>query len=284
MKKFLYHKSPISFRKSILKNGLIPSVGDSYRAHWNDKEDLTPYVFLYDHDLINGGEYDSTYDDDIYAVDVNQLDKKFLSRDIDKTMKGCFVYSKKIPTSALKLVYKGSNNDSFDLEKHSHIYQENRLNLIIKETVNNFLKERYENDSNISFKEYVDHDDMQISIFDNNEEMGYLIIVIHKDIDYLDSEISDTDSPETAYSVIKLLDKNKCVIEIADIEVKRNYRNKGVSKMLIKYILNKFKNNQFYLRVYPSGGVDENTFVNTFKKFGFIDVDSNENGTFMIKK
>lgn len=284
MKKFLYHKSPISFRKSILKNGLIPSVGDSYRAHWNDKEDLTPYVFLYDHDLINGGEYDSTYDDDIYAVDVNQLDKKFLSRDIDTTMKGCFVYSKKIPTSALKLVYKGSNNDSFDLEKHSHIYQENRLNLIIKETVNNFLKERYENDSNISFKEYVDHDDMQISIFDNNEEMGYLIIVIHKDIDYLDSEISDTDSPETAYSVIKLLDKNKCVIEIADIEVKRNYRNKGVSKMLIKHTLNKFKNNQFYLRVYPSGGVDENTFVNTFKKFGFIDVDSNENGTFMIKK
>lgn len=162
---------------------------------------------------------------------------------------------------------------------------ENDLHKIVKESVNQILNRRkYENDSNISFKEYVDNDGMQISIFDNNEEMGYLIIVIHKNIYYLDSEISDTDSPETAYSVIKLLDDNKCVIEIADIEVIRNYRNKGVSKMLIEYILNKFKNNQFYLRVYPSGGVDENTFVNTFKKFGFIDVESNENGTFMIKK
>jgi hypothetical protein len=74
----LFHKSPISCRKSILKKGLLPSVGDSYKAHWDDREDLTPYIFLYDHNTINGGEYDSTYDDDIYAVDVSQLDNEHL--------------------------------------------------------------------------------------------------------------------------------------------------------------------------------------------------------------
>ena len=121
--RFLYHKSPIAFRKSILKTGLIPRVGDSYSAHWDDAEDLTPYIFMYDHETIEDGEYDSTYDDDIYAIDVSQLDKNCLFNDPDENMKGCLVYTKPIPPSAIKLVYKGSMKDSSNLSKHFHIYQ-----------------------------------------------------------------------------------------------------------------------------------------------------------------
>ena len=121
----LYHKSPVYCRELILKNGLVPSVGDSYKAHWDDREDLTPYVFLYDHNTIRGGEYDSTYDDDIYAVDASQLDEKHLFNDPDESMAGCYAYDMPIPTSAIKLVYMGSENDSDDksIAKHSHIYR-----------------------------------------------------------------------------------------------------------------------------------------------------------------
>lgn len=117
---FLYHKAPKFARKSILKNGLIPSVGNSYKAHWDDREDLTPYIFLYNYEVF--GEYDSTYDDDIYAIDVKQLDKKHLAKDPDSYMKGCLVYDLPIPPTAIKLIYKGSNRDSDDLTKHSYIY------------------------------------------------------------------------------------------------------------------------------------------------------------------
>ena len=118
----LYHKSPSSCRKSILKNGLIPSVGDSYKAHWDHRDDLTPYVFLYDHNTIKDGEYDSTYDDDIYSIDTKQLDLKHLKKDPDSGMRGCFVYDSIIPASAIKLVYKGSKKDSGDLSRHLDIY------------------------------------------------------------------------------------------------------------------------------------------------------------------
>lgn len=120
---FLYHKAPVSVRKSIMKNGLVPSVGDSYRLHWEGEEGLVPYVFLYSHEEIKGGEYDSTYDDDIYAIDVSKLDMDYLDKDPDEYMTGCYAYRKIIPPSAIKLVYKGSKKDSGDLSKHKSIYQ-----------------------------------------------------------------------------------------------------------------------------------------------------------------
>lgn len=120
MAKYLYHKAPIFVRQSILNNGLKPSVGASYKAHWEDREDLIPYVFLYDYDMI--GEYDSTYDDDIYRVDMSMLDKNHLFLDPDEEMEGCYVYDEIIPTTAIELIYEGSNADSGDLSKHSNIY------------------------------------------------------------------------------------------------------------------------------------------------------------------
>ena len=263
----LYHKSPISCRMSILKKGLLPSVGDSYKAHWDDKEDLTPYIFLYDHNTINGGEYDSTYDDDIYAIDVSQLDKEHLFNDPDGSMNGCFAYDIPIPTSAIKLVYKGTEGDSDErlMAKHSHIY----------ESINGGVK----------FEEYVDaYGDISVSAYNNGQLMGYTILVMHKDIYSLDSEISDTDSYETAAEVISKLDSSKPIVELADVDVKKEYRGMGISKMLLEYILNKYSGYQFYLRVCPTDGVDEATLAKSVGKYGFITITDTENGTFMIKR
>ena len=263
----LYHKSPISCRMSILKKGLLPSVGDSYKAHWDDKEDLTPYIFLYDHNTINGGEYDSTYDDDIYAIDVSQLDKEHLFNDPDGSMNGCFAYDIPIPTSAIKLVYKGTEGDSDErlMAKHSHIY----------ESINGGVK----------FEEYVDaYGDISVSAYNNGQLMGYTILVMHKDIYSLDSEISDTDSYETAAEVISKFDSSKPIVELADVDVKKEYRGMGISKMLLEYILNKYSGYQFYLRVCPTDGVDEATLAKSVGKYGFITITDTENGTFMIKR
>ena len=120
--KTLYHKAPVSVRKSILTNGLIPSVGDSYKAHYEYKENLKPYIFLYDHNSVNGGEYDSTYDDDIYAIDLSKIDASRIRRDPDKGMRGCYTYDETIPATAIRLVYKGSKKDAGDLSLHSSIY------------------------------------------------------------------------------------------------------------------------------------------------------------------
>jgi hypothetical protein len=104
----LYHKSNPANRKSIQLHGLIPQVGDSYKAHWDDRDDLAPLVFLYDVKKIRGGEYDTTYDDDIYRIDMSKLDEKYIAKDPDSWMKGCFTYSAPIPPDAITLIYKGT--------------------------------------------------------------------------------------------------------------------------------------------------------------------------------
>lgn len=118
---YLYHKSPRAFRKSILANGLLPKVGDSYQCHYASEENLQPLIFLYDHNTIDGGEYDSTYDDDIYRINTSYLDKELLNDD-PAGMNGCFTYPEPIPSEALTLVYEGSDEDSDDLSRHSYIY------------------------------------------------------------------------------------------------------------------------------------------------------------------
>ena len=106
----LYHKSPISLRKIISNNGLIVQIGYSYKSHWDGtklENKLKPLVFLYDKDI---QVYDTTYDDDIWEVDMTQLSKKYCIKDIDKYMakNGCFAYTKDIPSNVIKLIHKGS--------------------------------------------------------------------------------------------------------------------------------------------------------------------------------
>ena len=268
--RLLYHKAPITARQSIMKNGLIPSVGDSYKAHWNDREDLKPYVFLYDHNTVNNGEYDSTYDDDIYAVDVSQLDTKHIFNDPDNGMNGCFVYDIPIPTSAIKLVYKGTEGDSDErlMAKHSHIY----------ESIN----------SNIRFEEFNDGNTIDISVYNGRNQMGYLKIEIH-DYDSLESEIfGTTDSYDIVDDVFSMLNKRRPIIELSDTTVNKEYRRMGVSKMLLEYVLNKYSDYQFFLRVCPYGGGGPNdiTLANSLKKYGFenVEVDDSDYGIFLVKR
>ena len=140
------------------------------------------------------------------------------------------------------------------------------------------------NNGKITFEEKINEDETNITIFLNGDVIGYVILITHPDIESLYSEIADTDSYEMAEDVVFKLSRNKSIIEIADVDVNKNYRNMGVSKMLIEYILENYQNCQFYLRVFPTGGVDEATFSNMFKRYGFIEIDKSENGTFMIKK
>ena len=119
--KYLYHKAPVNIRETILGEGLIPYVGDSYKSHWDDVEDLKPYVFLYDYD--EWGEYDTTYDDDIYRVDITNLDMNHLFDDPDEYMKGCYVYDLPIEPDDIELIYEGADGDSGDLSEHSYIYE-----------------------------------------------------------------------------------------------------------------------------------------------------------------
>ena len=156
---------------------------------------------------------------------------------------------------------------------------------IIYEAVYKCLMESFWNNVDISFNEHDLGDEINIGICGNGDEMGYVILIPHNKISSLYSEIADTDSYEMAEDVIGKLNSNRPIIEIADVDVSKNYRNKGVSKKLIEYVLEKYKDYQFYLRVCPTDGVDEYTFANVFKRYGFIEIDRNdENGTFMIKK
>lgn len=264
--RFLYHKSPISVRKSIMKQGLIPQIGDSYKCHYEGSgSKLKPYVFMYDHNTIADGEYDSTYDDDIFSINTEMLDWNHVYPDPDTYMKGCFVYDLPIPPEALKLIYKGSTKDSDNLSSHFNIYESEDPGVI----------------------SITDDDDDYGGIFVNaqvdGKDAGYATVVIHRDIESLDSEISDTDSPEMASDVIRRLDYNKPVVEIADMSVKKGFRNMGLSKIILQHILDSYNTCQFYVRVSPTDGVDEQTLVKSLEKYGFIDVDNSENGTFMVK-
>jgi len=105
---YLYHKSSVINRESILCGGLKPQVGTSYFCHWNCKKGLKPLVFLYDKEII---EYDTTYDDDIYQIDTLQLDKRGFELDPDEGMIGCFTYDAEIPCSFCKIIYKGTGEE-----------------------------------------------------------------------------------------------------------------------------------------------------------------------------
>ena len=72
------------------------------------KKKLKPLIFLYDKNVL---EYDTTNDDDIYKIDIQKLDKRRISRDPDKDMKGCYCYSLQIATCYFTLVDEGTGEE-----------------------------------------------------------------------------------------------------------------------------------------------------------------------------
>lgn len=102
---YLYHKSAVNNRHSIMNEGLILKIGISYLLHWDYKTNLKPLIFLYDRNVL---EYDTTYDDDVYKIETSKLDKRKISRDPDKSMHGCYCYSSNICPDNIEIIYKGS--------------------------------------------------------------------------------------------------------------------------------------------------------------------------------
>ena len=72
-KRFVIHTTHKKHRKSILRDGLVPSIGYSYKANWSEDEfgKILPAVFAKDVDLLEEA-YQSEYNDpnhDYWLID-----------------------------------------------------------------------------------------------------------------------------------------------------------------------------------------------------------------------
>lgn len=102
----LYHKSNPVYRNNILENGLIPSIGDSYRCHYEDNnhKDIKPAIFTCDDTT-----YDTTWDDDMWEI----ISSNIIWQEDELCYKGCFLTYHSIPIDCIKLIYKGTGVSTF---------------------------------------------------------------------------------------------------------------------------------------------------------------------------
>jgi hypothetical protein len=116
--KYVFHTSPPTYRRKILSEGLIPKIGDNYKWHWDayyKPSELPKGIFL-----ANGRVYDTMYDDDIWIVKVSELKKTKLFKDPDKRLGSkdyCLIYTEKIPTSAIELIYEGTGKPTDEMSE-----------------------------------------------------------------------------------------------------------------------------------------------------------------------
>lgn len=103
-----YHVSNPVNRESILKNGLVPKVGDSYRAHYENKGQLEPRVFV-----CSTNSYDSTYEDDRYKIVLSDEEIKWLELKKDPDVEDGYFTHKPIKSSCLELIHKGTSKSTF---------------------------------------------------------------------------------------------------------------------------------------------------------------------------
>lgn len=102
----LYHKSNPMFREQIEKEGLKLMKGESYSLH--SPEESSPLaIFAYFGDI---DYYDSTYDDDIWQIDVSKIPNVewFLDNEVGGMIQSAVVTYQNIPREAIKLIYKGT--------------------------------------------------------------------------------------------------------------------------------------------------------------------------------
>ena len=107
--KHIYHVSNPKYRKEILKNGLIPKVGDSYSGHAGYDNIIIPAIFATNSENENYW-FDSTYDDDVWEIDTSKIDNEWF---VDKHYGGDKDYPhivtfKSISVNAIKLIYQGT--------------------------------------------------------------------------------------------------------------------------------------------------------------------------------
>ena len=93
----MYHTSNPKFRKSILENGLMPTIGEQ-RCFGNEL--LPPAIFLCQIEAFN-----SCYDDDIYSVDI-EIDKLLL----DNAMPDAYYTLEPIDICKIKIIHFGTGD------------------------------------------------------------------------------------------------------------------------------------------------------------------------------
>ena len=103
----LYHVSNPKNRDSILKNGLQPKIGPSYKSHYEEKI-MGPVVFV---SISN--RYDSTYDDDRYLIELSEKEFEKLNFEIDHEVEDALFTTKPINPEFLKIIHYGSGESTF---------------------------------------------------------------------------------------------------------------------------------------------------------------------------
>jgi len=102
-----FHTSNPKFRDNIIKEGLTPQIGECYELHYESwcTSNMGPVVFLRLKEESTTLPWDSTYDDDIWEVQIDKEIKLFE----DPNMKYPQVYTKEsIKPTNIKLIYKGT--------------------------------------------------------------------------------------------------------------------------------------------------------------------------------
>jgi hypothetical protein len=100
----MYHTSNPLYRDSILEKGLTAQTGWSYK--YNHGEDVKPAIFL---SITYENRFDSTYDDDVYEVDVTGLT---IISDV-KNKSHVLTYQNVISKECVELIYKGTGRSTF---------------------------------------------------------------------------------------------------------------------------------------------------------------------------
>lgn len=177
----LYHTSNPIFREKIAKEGLTPQVGDSYYLHYSEyrPDDIRPCIFL------SKEPYDSTYDDDIYEVNLSSLDKEQLESDPE--FKDGYRYFKSISTEDIKLIYKGECTMKCEDLKEAH--RDDKEVVKLRKTIKNAKKKLNDlgistvneniGDKKITYKGYnIDHFVYTLNLVDKEVGPidGYIIL------------------------------------------------------------------------------------------------------------
>lgn len=113
------HVSNPKNRKSILKNGLLASIGDCYASYVGGKEKCTPAIFA-TNTTKEEHIFDSTWDDDIWYIYTDVAKVKWFKdahfRDEDHPEYGNYkhiVTFENIPKEAIELHKKGTGKDKW---------------------------------------------------------------------------------------------------------------------------------------------------------------------------
>ena len=104
---YLYHVSNPFYREKILKEGLMPQMGDSYVLHYEEKN-MGPVIFV-----STQNDYNSTYDDDRYLISLTDEEFEALGFETDHEVQNGLYTKYPIQKEKLSLIHKGTGKSTF---------------------------------------------------------------------------------------------------------------------------------------------------------------------------